>query len=167
MCGTIRDVPVLISGNSGQPLRHICTITCPLPSLSRHTISFSGVNVKYRGLKHALRPLKYKFNFPKSKPQRQQENNENSVLNQGQFCPKATSLGRVWSHLWLSQLGRGGSITGINWVLSREAAKILQHTGQPLQRTSQSQVSTPVFLPGKSDEQRSLQATVHRVARHS
>lgn len=109
MCGTIRDVPVLISGNSGQPLRHICTITCPLPSLSRHTISFSGVNVKYRGLKHALRPLKYKFNFPKSKPQRQQENNENSILNQGQFCPKATSLGRVWSHLWLSQLGGGGA----------------------------------------------------------
>ena len=66
-------------------------------------------------------------------------------------------------HNWVG----GGSITGINWVLSREAAKILQHTGQPLQRTSQSQVSTPVFLPGKSDEQRSLQATVHRVARHS
>ena len=87
MCGTIRDVPVLISGNSGQPLRHICTITCPLPSLSRHTISFSGVNVKYRGLKHALRPLKYKFNFSKSKPQREQENKQRSqpgaILPQG------------------------------------------------------------------------------------
>ena len=167
VCATIRDIPVSISGNNGQPLRHICTITCPLPSLPCHTISFSGVNVKHRGLKHALSPLKYKFNFSKSKPQRGQENNQNSVLNQGQFCPKGISLGRVWSHLWLSQLEEEGSVTGITWVESTEAAKILQHTGQPPQRTSQSRVPTPAFLPGKSHGQRSLQATVHRVARHS
>ena len=158
---------MLLSGNNGQPLRHICTITCPLPSLPHHTISFLWANVKHRGLKHALSPLKCKFNFSKSKPQREQENNLNSVLSQGQFYPKGTSLGRVWSQLWLSELGAGGSITGINWVESREAAKVLQHTGQPPQRTSQSQVPAPVFLPGKSHGQRSLQATVHRVIRHS
>ena len=46
------------------------------------------------------------------------------MLNSGQFGPILPgALGNIWRHFWLSQVGMGVGITGIEWAEARDAAK--------------------------------------------
>lgn len=50
-------------------------------------------------------------------------------LNRGQLCPSEGTLD-IWRHFGCHTLGGVGVPTGIKWVEARDAANILQCTGQ-------------------------------------